>query len=83
MALRMDWDFSPTLFKALYGLERNAQQLGHLHLSFSQEMSNVGKFFFVHVQRLPATVPQCDPIRLNLLVKESAAMIFAMHARPA
>ncbi len=41
LALRVDGDLSPTLFKALYGFERNAQQLGHLHLSFSQEMSNV------------------------------------------
>jgi hypothetical protein len=59
LALGMNRDPSPTLFKALYGLERNTQQLSHLHLGFSQLVSNFREFLFVHLNRLAATVPQC------------------------
>jgi len=49
LAFGVNGDLSPALFKALYSLERNAQELGHLQLSFSQVVSNLGEFLFLHL----------------------------------
>lgn len=39
---------SPPLLKTLYSFRRSAQKLCQLFLSFSQTVSNPGKFSFVH-----------------------------------
>jgi len=59
LAFGVNRDPSPALFKALYGLERNAQELGHLQLGFSQVVSNFREFLFVHMSASGPTVPQC------------------------
>ena len=62
LALGIYGNSSPTLFKALYGFERNAQKLGHLPLSLSQEITDFREFAFVHYEPR-STVPQCGSTR--------------------
>jgi hypothetical protein len=49
LSFDVNGNFSQTLFKTLYGLDRDAQQLGHFILCFTQLAPNFNKLFFVHL----------------------------------
>jgi hypothetical protein len=48
LPFHMGWNFSPPLFEALHGPDRNSQKLGHCPLGFLQPLAKGQEFVGVH-----------------------------------